>query len=370
MSKETVRIAHIIGKMWAGGVEAVVFNYYRAIDHDEIQFDFFYDEDSTVEPPQDIIEMGARFYKMPPYQKLWLYIPQLIKLLRLNNYTIVHSHLNTLSVFPLFAAWIAGVKIRIAHNHSVPGGSEWKRNLAKNILKHFSTLFATHYFACSEKAGRWLFGDRIYENGSVEIIKNAIDFERFHRDDIVKKSLAEKYDLEGHTVYGHVGRFTFAKNHMKLLSIFHEIYLIDNEARFVLVGDGELRQQIENKIHELGLDDVVICTGKVNNPESYYSIIDVMILPSNFEGLPMTVIESQITGVPIIVSYAVPKEAVISNGCVFMELECEDNRWANEAISLTKHKVILNSASEEYDIRKQAQKLQIWYMKRVGKQCE
>lgn len=96
---EPIRVAQIMGKLWAGGVEMVVFNYYRAIDKSKIQFDFYYDADSTVEPPQDLIDMGARFYKIPPYQKLPQYIRELKKHLKENQYLIVHSHLNTLSVY-------------------------------------------------------------------------------------------------------------------------------------------------------------------------------------------------------------------------------------------------------------------------------
>lgn len=99
---EPIRVAQIMGKLWAGGVEMVVFNYYRAIDKSKIQFDFYYDADSTVEPPQNLIDMGARFYKIPPYQKLPQYIRELKKHLKENQYLIVHSHLNTLSVFPLY----------------------------------------------------------------------------------------------------------------------------------------------------------------------------------------------------------------------------------------------------------------------------
>ena len=97
---EPIRVAQIMGKLWAGGVEMVVFNYYRAIDKSKVQFDFYYDADSTVEPPQDLIDMGARFIKVPPYQKLPQYLKTLKRYFKENNYKIVHSHINTLSVFP------------------------------------------------------------------------------------------------------------------------------------------------------------------------------------------------------------------------------------------------------------------------------
>ena len=184
-----IRVAHIMGKLWAGGVESVVFNYYREIDKTEVQFDFYYDSDSTVVPPEDLISMGARFYQIPPYQSLIQYLLTLKQYFKGNNYKIVHSHINTLSVFPLFVAWLEGIPIRIAHNHSVPGGKEFKRNVLKCLLRKFSKVFATDYFACSEKAGRWLFGNQAYKQGKIVLLSNAIRFDKFQFDAEIKKNV-------------------------------------------------------------------------------------------------------------------------------------------------------------------------------------
>lgn len=200
---EPIRVAQIMGKLWAGGVEMVVFNYYRAIDKSKIQFDFYYDADSTVEPPQDLIDMGARFYKIPPYQKLPQYIRELKKHLKENQYLIVHSHLNTLRVFPLFVAWMCRVPVRVAHNHSVPSGKELKRDALKYFLRIFGRVFPTDYFACSEKAGRWMFGNRNYDAGKVVVIKNATDFERFRADEETIEKLKKQLGLNDKFVIGH-----------------------------------------------------------------------------------------------------------------------------------------------------------------------
>lgn len=172
----------------------VVFNYYRAIDKSKVQFDFYYDSDSTVEPPEDLIEMGARFYRLPPYQKLPQYMWELKKYFKENHYLIVHSHLNTLSIFPLFIAWICKVPVRIAHNHSVPSGKEIKRYILKCFLRLFAKVFPTDYFACSEKAGRWMFGNRAFDSGRVFVMKNAIDFKKFRPTNEETEYLKNKFD--------------------------------------------------------------------------------------------------------------------------------------------------------------------------------
>ncbi len=360
-NQQPIRIAHIIGKMWAGGVEAVVFNYYRAMDHSQFQFDFYYDADSTVPPPEDLIEMGARFFELPPYQKLTGYIKELRKQLKAGHYAIVHSHLNTLSVFPLYAAWREHVPVRIAHNHSVPGGNELKRNAAKNILRQFSRLFSTDYFACSEKAGRWMFGDKTFDSGKVCVLKNAIDFERFQISSDKVKSDKKNLGIEDKFVVGHIGRFTYAKNHDFLLDIFMDIHARRKDSVLLLVGDGELHDAIAEGIRKRGLDGNVILTGKVRNPEDYYKLNDVMVLPSFFEGLSMTTIESQVSGVPAVISRAIPEEAVISNGCAYMDLKESSYDWAETVVGLAGTVVQLNSKAEEYDIKKQAPRLTEWY---------
>jgi len=357
-----IRIAQIIGKILAAGIDSVVFNYYRAIDKSQIQFDFYYDADSTVDPPQELIDMGAKFYKLPPYQHLWEYLPTLYKMLRENKYIIVHSHLNTLSVFPLAVAAFTRVPVRIAHNHSVPSGKEWKRDGLKKLLRFFSKCFSTDYFACSEKAGRWLFSDSTYKAGAVKIVENAIEFERFKFNESERKERKKKLGLDEAFVVGHVGRFTFAKNHKFILQIFKNIISIKSNAILLLIGDGELREEIETEIERMSLQESVIMTGKTQYPEIYYSVMDVIVLPSVFEGLSLATIEAQVSGVPIIISEAVPKEINISNGYKYLSLTDTAAKWADAAIEMSYQTVELSSNSDNYNIKYAAPKLANWYM--------
>lgn len=361
--KKPIRIAQVIGKMWSGGVEMVIFNYYRSMDKTQIQFDFYYDSDSTVEPPQDLIDMGARFYKIPPYQKLPQYIHELRRCFKENHYLIVHSHLNTLSIFPLFVAWTCHVPVRIAHNHSVPSGSEFGRDALKYFLRLGAKIFPTDYFACSEKAGRWMFGDKAFNTGLIFIMKNAVDFERFKYSSSSEIELREKFGLKDKFVIEHVGRFTYAKNHTFLLDVFLEITKKKKNAMLLLVGDGELHNDIVEKVKKRGLEQKVIFAGQVSNPEEYYPLANVIVLPSLFEGLSLATIESQIVGIPVVVSEAIPKEAVISNGV--KRLKLSNSEWVDEILEIADKKVILNKSSEEYDIKIAVKKLEKWYINKM-----
>lgn len=362
---EKIRVAQIMGKLWAGGVENVVFNYYRQMDKSKVEFDFYIDDDSTVEPPEDLLDMGAHFYKIPRYQNLPQYLKTLNKYFKENNYNVVHSHINTLSVFPLFVAWRAKVPIRIAHNHSILGGKEYKRNILKLFLRMFAKIFSTDYFSCSEEAGKWMFGGRAFKKGKVFVVKNAIEFSKFRVSDKIRQQYKTKLGIKDNFVICHVGRFTYAKNHKFLLEIFDQFLNINGHAVLLLVGDGELHDDIVNEIDKLELQEHVILTGKVSNPEKYYSLANIVLIPSFYEGLSLATVESQIAGVPVIVSEAIPDEAIISDSVMKMSLSEPAEKWAQNALRFSNRKVKLNDESELYNIKISAPKLTEWYQERV-----
>ena len=362
--RKTIRIAHIMGKLQSGGVESVVFNYYKEIDKNLYQFDFFYDSDSTVAPPKELIDLGANFIKTPPYQNLFAYLFNLKRHFTHNKYLIVHSHLNTLSVFPLFIAWICKIPIRIAHNHSVPGGEGFVRTFIKHFLKSFSKIFSTKYFACSEKAGRWMFGDKSFSRGEVVVIKNAVNFDKFYFSKFQIESLKRKLGIINKKIILHVGRFTFAKNHKFLLAVFKEISKTHNDYMLMLVGDGELHKEISDLVDLYNLSDKVIFVGQVKDPYLYYSVADILAVPSIFEGLSLVTIESQISKLPCIVSNAIPKEAFISNGCLQLDLNVD--LWVKSIINFSDTMVKIDNRSKEYNIKYAVKILENEYMKLIG----
>ena len=285
---EPVRVAQIMGKWVGGGVESVVMNYYRYIDRTKIQFDFICDDDSTNIPYEEIEKLGGKVILIPPYQKVFKYHNKLKKILKEGHYKIVHSHINTLSVFSLFAAKCAGVPVRIAHSHSTTNKKEKKKNLLKQLLRPFSKLFATDYMCCSELAGRWLFGDKEYDKGNVYLLNNAIDLDKFKYNETLRKKKRKELGIKDDTlVIGHIGRFVAQKNHDYLIDIFNEIHKKNNNSVLLLAGQGPLMEEIKNKAKELNLDDSVKLLGQRNDANELYQAFDVFLLPSLYEGLPV-----------------------------------------------------------------------------------
>lgn len=334
-NQEPVRVAQIIGKWVGGGVESVVMNYYRYIDRTKIQFDFICDEDSTNIPYDEIEQLGGRVILVPPYQKVFEYQKELIKIFKDNNYKIVHSHINTLSIFPLRAAKKAGVPIRIAHSHSTTNKKEWKRNLVKQVLRPFSKVYATDYMCCSELAGRWLFGNKEYDKGNVYLLNNAIDLDKFKFDKIMRKKLRKKYNLKDNDfVIGQVGRIMQTKNQIFTLEIFNEISKKMN-SKLIYVGSGPMEKILKDKIFQFGLEGNVIMLGQVSNIYEIYNMLDLFILPSFYEGFGIALLEAQVSNLPCIVSNGVPIETKIADNVEFLDLNAGVEKWANKLLKYT-----------------------------------
>lgn len=318
--KQPIRIAHIMGKWGCGGVESFVMSYYRKIDKNKIQFDFICDKDSTNIPYEEIKTLGGHVYLVEPYQKIFKYTKDLKKIFLQNNYKIVHSHLNSLSVFPLYCAWKAHIPVRIAHSHSTSTKKEYIKNIIKLILRLFSKVFATHYFACSENAGKWLFGNRTFENGKVTIIHNAIDIDKFKYNENIRNDIRKEMNIEDKFVIGHVGRFMKQKNHDFMIDVFSKIHKKNSNTVLFLIGDGPLEENIKNKVKSLNLEKSVYFLGVRNDVNNLMQAMDTFLFPSLYEGLGIVLIEAQCAGLPCIVSTEVPKEAEISNLIQFCTL--------------------------------------------------
>lgn len=364
---EPVRVAQIMGKWVGGGVESVVMNYYRYIDRTKIQFDFICDDDSTNIPYEEIEKLGGKVILIPPYQKVFKYHNKLKKILKEGHYKIVHSHINTLSVFSLFAAKCAGVPVRIAHSHSTTNKKEKKKNLLKQLLRPFSKLFATDYMCCSELAGRWLFGDKEYDKGNVYLLNNAIDLDKFKYNEILRKKKRKELGIKDDTlVIGHIGRFVAQKNHDYLIDIFNEIHKKNNNSVLLLAGQGPLMEEIKNKAKELNLDDSVKLLGQRNDANELYQAFDVFLLPSLYEGLPVVGVEAQAAGLLCYLSDDMTKETKVLDITKFMSLNNTPEEWADNILDdVKKYKridVSKEMTAKNFNIKEEVKRLEKYYL--------
>lgn len=369
MKQEQVRIAHVIGKLNAAGVEAVVNNYYRNIDHSKYQFDYIIDADSSFEPPQELIDMGARYYVVPPYQNLLVHMKALIRLFKKNEYKIVHSGMNTLAVFSLCAAWIAGVPVRINHNHSTASKGETKRNILKYILRPFAKLFATDYVACSYYAGEWMFGKKSMQCGEVTVFNNAIDLSRFKYDETIREKKRLELEINDKFVIGHVGRFCFQKNQEFLIEIFEEVHKQREDTVLMLIGIGETVDQIKDLVKKKDLQDYVLFLGARSDVNELYQAMDVFVLPSRYEGLPVVGVEAQASGLPCVFSTSMTDETKMTGVAQMISLDKDITFWAQQVLECAN--MVRKDTCEEikkagFEIETEAKKLERFYKERLS----
>lgn len=364
--KEPIRVLQIIGIVAGGGVEAVIMNYYEHIDRTKVQFDFIVHNDNKIDITPKVEALGGRVYKVTPYYKnpiafMW----DIYKVIKRHHYRIVHSNMNTLSAFSLFAAWAAGAPVRILHNHSTSSPGETKRNIMKFMLRPFARLFATHYFACSRLAGEWMYGRKMVDSGKVKIVNNALDLKKYAFNSRKREMLRKELGFTDEFVIGHVGRFMFQKNHEFLIDVFVKAYKKNPHMVLLLIGDGPLRSAMEEKVKKLGLTDHVNFLGLRNDVQNLYNVMDIFVLPSHYEGLPVVGVEAQANGLPCLFSTKVTKETHLTHSAQFLDLEAGVSTWAEEIISIKCERN--KKAGDElrqagFEINKEAEKLAKFYI--------
>lgn len=367
MRKEPIRVAQVVGPVLLAGVDTVVMNYYRNIDRTKVQFDFIMDGYDSTPIDNEIKELGGRVYKVESYKKnMRKSIQQYYQILKDNHYQIVHSHMNTLSVFPLFAAWRAGVPVRIAHNHSTSAKGECKVTIMKYMLRPFAKVFSNHFCACSSLAGKWLFGKCFYNSGKVRLIQNAIDIQRFSFNQDIRERIRKELGLENKFVVGHVGRFVYQKNHDYLLDVFRDIHRYNQNSVLLLIGDGPLKSEIEQKVARFDLGKSVHFLGVRKDVPNLMQAMDIFVFPSNYEGLGMVAIEAQAAGLPTIVSEEIPREAKITDLLSYCHLSQSPEKWAEAILSRMNGFQRIKNDDEikgaGFDIQTEADKLLQMYM--------
>lgn len=339
---EPIRVLQVVTVMNRGGAETMLMNIYRNIDRSKVQFDFLTHRLEEGAYDQEIQELGGRIFRFPPIrpQRYARYFRELDEIFSHHpEYRIVHSHINENSSFVLRAAKKAGVPVRIAHSHTSNLPLDYKLPF-RYYGRFFFRENATHCYACSTEAGKWLFKRYAAQNSGVEILKNGVDYDIFKYDHEVRSKLRREMELEDKFVVGHVGRFDKSKNHAFLLEVFKEIHNVRTDSVLLLAGDGYLRPNILKKIEKLGLTGSVRLLGMRSDVARLLQVMDIFLFPSIFEGLPMALVEAQAAGLECIVSDAVSKESDIGAGLVrFVSLKEPPKAWAEKALNVSLNRV-------------------------------
>lgn len=344
-----IRVLQCVNNMHRAGLETMLMNYYRHIDRREIQFDFLTHRPERADYDDEIERLGGKVYYAPRLypQHYAAYFSFMKDFFREHpEYRIVHAHIDAMSYLPLLAAKRAGVPVRIAHSHSTSIDREWKYPIKQGFRLLLPTA-ATHRFACGQAAGEFLFRGKDFT-----LIPNAVDGAKYRFDPGVREAVRTELGLTDKRVLGHVGRFCYPKNHEFLIDIFHAALREDENVRLMLIGTGENEAAIREKVGALGIADRVLFLGSQAEVGRFYQAMDAFVMPSRFEGVPLTGVEAQFAGLPCVFSDRVPTEVAFTERCSFLPLEKTAEAWAEYALSCAKMpRNGENIVSTHYDIR-------------------
>ncbi len=331
--KKRIRMLYVNGGLMdRGGISSVMMNYYLHFQPDVIQTDFLVHGDGPGERDQEILERGGKIYTVPPKSRHLLKNYMLIKrIIKKGKYDIVHSNADSGNAYILKIAKKCGVPVRISHSHNTDYTIQSKfRRMLNDIQKKQVPHYATDLWACSKQAGQWLYG----RYRKAVVIPNAIDMRRFWFSQEDRTACRKKYGIGEELVIGAAGRLDVQKNHMFLLRVFQIIRMEKPSAKLMLAGDGLLRGELEKYVQQNGLSGKVIFAGQVSHIWQYYSAFDVFAMHSLFEGMPVSALEAQCSGLPCVLSDALSRKVKILPGTVFLSLESE-KAWAEALISAT-----------------------------------
>lgn len=270
-----------------------------------------------------------------------------------------------MSFIPLFYAKRCGIHMRIAHSHT----AYEPENLLKKIeRKSFSALtrhYATNWFACGIDAGRWLYGEEAVANGKVYIMNNAIDIDKFTFDVNMRNLKRKELGIEDKFVLGNVGRLSYQKNHEFLIRIFNEVYKLNKNAILLLVGRGELEDDVKEQVENLRLTEVVKFLYVRNDVPQLLQAMDVSLLPSRYEGLPVVLVENQAAALNSIVADIITKEVKVTDFVTYISLDEDYRYWAYETLKYAdgykRKKMYTQMQLGGYDIKQEAKKMESFY---------
>jgi glycosyltransferase involved in cell wall biosynthesis len=337
--------------MHRAGLETMLMNYYRHIDRTKIQFDFLTHRPDKDDYDEEILSLGGKVYYAPRLypQNLPTYFKYMDKFFKEHpEYKIMHSHIDAMSYLPLKAGKKAGIPVRIAHSHNTSIDKDMKYWL-KMYYRSCITSVATDYLACGQEAGKFLF-----KNEKFEVIPNSIETESFLYNEQIRKYKREELGIKDEFVIGHIGRISYQKNHKFLVKIFKELVKLNPKSLLILIGVGEKEDEIKKQVVDLGLNEKVRFLGKRQDVNELYQAMDVFVMPSFFEGVPVVGVEAQYAKLPCFFSDKVPKEVGFSEQTYFISLDASPNDWAKEILSRSSSissRSMLKIDSHRYDIK-------------------
>lgn len=317
------------------GIDKYLLNVLKMVSSKQIHFDFLtiYKNEKL---EQYLRTYEANLYEIPSLKHPVEQYKKVKQLVQKNNYTIAYFNISeAFNSVAIKAARDCGIKKIIVHSHSagIDSHNPIKRMVRfalHCIGKQFLTYWATDFFACSKKAGQWMFPNSIISGRRLQLVQNAIDADRFAYNEEVRIRVRKELGLEKAFVVGHIGNFCYQKNIEFLIEIIRELVAIKSNAVLLSVGVGPDREMAEKLVCKYGLQNHVYFLGQRDDVPDLLQAMDLFLLPSRFEGLPIVGIEAQVAGLRTILSSTISEEVKLSENCIFVDIHASAKQWAKK----------------------------------------
>jgi glycosyltransferase involved in cell wall biosynthesis len=337
MLEDRLRVLHVVGRMHRAGVETWLMQILRRVDQARYQFDFLVQSAIPGDYDDEILSLGGRILYCEGVSNPWKYAVNFLKVVEKNGpYDAIHSHVFLYSGYVIWLAALSGIPRRVAHSHSTCDGkaNTLSRHMYRYMMQRLINRYATIGLGTSRDACKALFGPSWEKDPRYRVLYCGIDVQSFinlPRPEVVRRLLGIP---ENASVVGHVGRFAPMKNHAFLLEIAAQALAQRADIWVLLVGDGPLRSEMEQRARDLGIAQRVVFTGVREAAPSLMAAMDVFLFPSLWEGLGIVLVEAQAAGVPCVVSDVVPEEASIVPGAIRrLPLESGVQEWTHAVLS-------------------------------------
>ena len=323
-----IKILYVIAALNAGGVENILFNYVKCFDRNKYSIDIacysFYNGIYR----KKFEELGCGILEIPSKKKFIRSWVALERVLKLGKYDIVHVHQDEKSMIPIVCAWLNNVPVRIVHAHNSDHGGALTI-LNRRISKLIFFCIANGYFACGKQVARDFYGDK-YSEKNVFIMNNAIDSAKFMYDENAREKIREEYGISHDEILlGSIARLSNEKNHFFLIDIMK--YLKKTSAKFKMIfwGDGPLKDELFTRIKQLSLENYIILAGAREDICKCYSALDLVVMPSLYEGMPITPLEALANGLQVVLSDCITREVGVTDDVHYLDLKDGPDKWAN-----------------------------------------
>lgn len=346
------------------GVSAIVVNYYSNMPKERVKCDFLLYEEPEADLAELLKQNGAKIYVsgQPEGRNILQYRKKIRNFFDTHGeeYDMIHVHIPNAAFIILESAKRYGIPVRILHSHNARGADGIGKKIRNYVLNKWGIFYADEFFACSKSAGRYLFGESAVAQEKVRVIPNAVDVRRYRYSEEKRLKMRRELGVENNLVLGHVGRFAEQKNHVQLIDIFYETQKRYPDAKLLLLGDGPLRLQVEEKIKQLGIADKVMFVGTVDHVWDYMQAMDIFLLPSLYEGLPVVCVEAQAADLPCLLSDRISDEIKLTENVYFLD-NGDIAAWVDKIGKVRYHLRKDDINIEDYNIEQAGKKLEEIY---------